>query len=237
MKKITCAFLAIVMCMALAVPALAVSSGTSYAGRLQGYTIAVTAISNSAIVLNPYQVSFTKASVVSGASASDKINPAIFAPSLILKSDSDVPLKMTLTATGSIPNGSNAAFSATQLAATEKNRKVFIYLVVDNQGSKSTSDAPTAAAALDGITAYSASSVWSASNTTGTQAVFKVGDVKLTDICTIPVPETNESSYVKIDIGGECTKSPTDGWTSTDVVNVSLAYTFQASNNPLTSGS
>jgi len=237
MKKITCAFLAIVMCMALAVPALAagISSGTAYTGRLQGYNIQVTAEANSAIVLNPYQVSFTKASVVSGETSTDKINPAIFAPSLILKNDSDVPLKMTLTATGSIPNGSNAAFSATTLASTEKNRKVFIYLAVDNVGSKSASDAPKAADALDGIPAYDATKVWSTTNTNGTQAVFKNGDAKLTDICTIPVPADGESSYVKIDIGGECTPSPTDGWTSTDVVNVSLAYTFQASNNPLAS--
>lgn len=241
MKKITCAFLAIVMCMALAVPALAasVASGTVYSATVQNYTVAVTASANNTIILNPYQVALKPSEIVTGGRGDD-ISPAVFAPTLVLKSTSNVPLKMTLTATGAIPENSNAAFSATPIVDGEKNRKVFLYLAIDNVGPKdSDNEGPQITDSLTAanVPAYDASKVWSTSNTRGTQAVFKAGDVKMTDVCVIAVPEANKGSYVAINIGGECAKSPTVGWTAADKVSISLAYTFQADSNSTASGS
>ena len=231
MKKMFCAFLAIAMCMALALPAFAdddIVSGTDYTGSVQTPTIKVTAPTSAAVILNPYLISITKASVVSGGSGN--FQPSVVTPTLVLKNQSNVPLKMTLTVTGEIPQGSTAKFLTAAPAATEKNHGVFMYVDVLNKGSLAT--APTAAQVLsDGVTAYADANVYSATNTSGTQCVVKAGAVKMTDFMTLAVPAANQAGYVTIDIGGECATTPTDAWAATDTVNVALAFTFTSTSN------
>lgn len=238
MKKMFCAFLAIAMCMALALPAFAddenqIASGTNYTGSVTTPTIKVTAPTSAAVILNPYLIAIEKNSVVSGSGA-NTIQPSVITPTLVLKNESNVPLKMTLTVTGEIPNGSTAKFLTAAPAPTEKNHGVFMYVDVLNKGSLAT--APEASQVLSGITAYADANVYSATNTTGTQCVVKAGAVKMTDFITLAVPAANQAGYVTIDIGGECATTPTDAWAATDTVNVALAFTFTSTSNSTGSG-
>lgn len=220
------------MCMALAVPALAgsvgsgdsISSGSGevkYTAVVQEPTIDVTVPSASqAVVLNPYKISVAaSASTVSGgaiatALSSSSSNNAILASTLYLHNKSTVPLKMSLTLRGEA--SATVAFSSSPLTGTtEKNKKVFIYAEV---GSKLDSE-PSASIA--------APSTYDSSNTK--QGVFKNGDLKMTEVMTIPVASTpSTGNWIPISLGGDCTTSPTSPWGASDTVNISMIFSFQA---------
>lgn len=222
MKKLFSAFLAIAMCMALAVPVFAAQTPNrtmAYSLDMETPTVNVTVPASATVKLNPYQIKVTLATI-----GAENAQGSILAGTQYLVNKSNVPLKMSLVATGSIPNGSNAAFSTSAPDATEKNRKVFMFVAV---GDPVEGAAPTDAA-LSNVT-YSA--------TDTKQGVIKAGDVKMNDILTIPVPaDASDGNYVPIDIGGACATTPTDAWAATDVVALSLAFTFVATNNTVGSG-
>lgn len=242
MKKTISLFLVMVMCMALALPVFAgdatstgptTNVGAEYEGKVQTATIQVTAGTTGKVFLNPYNIQITKNSVVSG-SGTTTIAPSVIAPTLVLTNQSNVPLKMSLTVTGVIPTGSTAKFLTTDTTVdTEKNHGVFMYIDVKNKGSLAT--APTASDSLTSVADYTPSSVYSADNPNGTQAVVKAGAVKMTDFTTLAVPAANQQGYVTVDIGGKCASSPTDPWSDKDTVNVQFAFTFTATKNSGTS--
>ena len=221
MKKLFSAFLAIAMCMALAVPVFAAQTPNrtmTYTLDLEKPTINVTVPTSATVKLNPYQIKVTLATI-----GATNAQGSILAGRQYLENKSNVPLKMSLVATGAIPTGSNAAFSTSAPEATEKNRKVFMFVAVGDPVEA----AKPSAAALSNVT-YSA--------TDTKQAIIKAGDVKMNDILTIPVPaDANVGNYVPIDIGGACATTPTDAWTEADVVDLSLAFTFIATNNTVAS--
>lgn len=243
MKKTICAFLAIVMCMALAIPVFAdddIASGTQYTGKIQTPTIKVTAGTTNAVILNPYLIKITKQSVLSGdlsITSGDNFatTPSVVSPTLVLTNESNVPIKMSLSVTGQIPQGSTAKFLTSDTTSTDKTHGVFMFVSVTNVGSKADANKPTASDGLTTPPQYAASSVYSTSNTSGTQAVVKAGEVKMTDFTTLAVPASGEKGYVSIDIGGACSTTPTTAWASTDTVDVKLAFTFTATNNTTSS--
>jgi hypothetical protein len=255
MKKMICAFMAIVMCMAMAVPALASSGGTSYSGGLVAPTIEVVVPASTKIFLNPYQIAISRTDIASGdamlsgesiTSGDVTLTSLVITPTAVLKNKSDVPVNVSLTATGTIPTTSNATFATAPLATTEKNKKVFLYLEWDNKGNLADANAPKATEVFTwstdtpDSTKYDATKVFSTTNTNGTQAVIKSGALVLKDIVKMPpkkVVSASETqySYLTMNIGGGCTTTPTEKWAATDVVDVALAYTFQATNNSVSS--
>jgi hypothetical protein len=253
MKKLICVFLAIVMCMALALPVFADDeanvTGTSYSSTVKTPTIKVLGSASNTILLNPYNIAVAKASVVSGDDdtygTNTQTTAGVIAPTTVLENKSDVPIKLSISVTGSIPQGSTATFSATEPAETEKTHKVFMYVDVKNvEPFVPDDDHPIPAATdalINGIAAYAADKVYSATNTSGTQAVVKAGEVKMTDLLTMAVPDTSgdddEQGFVTIDVGGVCSSAPQTPWGENDKVAVSLAYTFVASSNSVGSGS
>ena len=255
MKKLICVFLAIVMCMALALPVFADDeaknvTGTSYSSTVKTPTIKVLGSASNTILLNPYNIAVAKASVVSGDEdtygTATQTTAGVIAPTTVLENKSDVPIKLSISVTGSIPQDSTATFSATEPTATEKTHKVFMYVAVTNVAPAVYGDTDPIPAATDalvnGIAEYDAEEVYSATNTDGTQAVVKAGEVKMTDLLTMAVPDTSDSDalergFVTIDVGGVCSSSPQTPWGEKDKVAVSLAYTFVATNNSVGSGS
>lgn len=218
MKKLTALFLAMLMSMALAAPVLAADPPNytlTYGVTLQEPTIAVTVpTAAQAVILNPYKIKVSNDDI-----GATNAQGSILSAKFYLVNKSTVPLKMSLTATGSIPEGSGAAFSTSQIASTEKNKKVFLFIDV---GSVTEGEAPSTAALCD-VT-------YDATNTK--QGVIKVGDLKLTDIMTITLPtNADNGNYVPIQIGGECTTSPTTAWSSADKVGLSIVFSFQAADN------
>lgn len=216
MKKLFALFLAIAMCMALAVPVFAEDPNrtTTYSLSLEEPTINVTVPTAATVKLNPYQIKVTLAAI-----GAEDAQGSILAGKMYLANKSNVPLKMSLVATGSIPSGSSAAFATAAPESTEKNRKVFMFIDV----ADTVEGAVPTDAALSAVT-------YDASNTK--QGIIKAGDLKMNDILTIPVPsDADAGNYVTIQIGGACATSPTEKWTSADVVNLSIAFTFIATNN------
>jgi hypothetical protein len=217
MKKLFAAFLAIVMCMALAVPAFASTppaNTTQYDITLKPPTIEVTVPAAAIVKLNPYQIKVTLEDI-----GAEDATGSILAGRMYLANKSDVPLKMSLVASGSIPSGSNAAFSSSPLDPTEKNRKVFMFIQV---GAVTEGPVPTDPA-LSNVT-YSA--------TDEKQGVIKAGDLKMDNVQTITVPDdADDGNYVPIDVGGACATTPTEAWTEADVVGLTIAVTFVATNN------
>ncbi|MBR3570813.1 MAG: hypothetical protein IKN96_08495 [Oscillibacter sp.] len=245
MKKVTALFLAMLMCMALAVPALAtgvgsgdsISSGdgkVTYTAKVQEPTINVTIPSKSqTVILNPYQIKVTESmSTVSGTKIGEAVGSggsvdsqaSILSTVLYLHNKSTAPLKMALTLEGDIPATSEVTFAGEKVDAEEKNKKVFIFVDV----GESTDTAPNPAVAL-------AKAEYSSSKVDKTQGVFKQGKVTLSEAGTLKVPSNVENgNYLPIQIGGNCTTTPTVGWKGTDVVNIFLTFTFQATNNSTT---
>lgn len=242
MKKVTALFLAMLMCMALAVPALAVGVGSgdsissgddeashtvAYTAKVQEPTISVTVPSRAQnIILNPYQIKVTNTmstasgtaigtAVGSGGSAASQAS--VLSTVLYLHNKSTAPLKMTLKLHGEIPDNSGVAFSEEAVTDEEQNKRVFLFADVGT--SQETLDNPVALS----NPRYSGND---------TQGVFRNGDVTLTEVATLKVPQVPANgNYLPIQIGGNCTKSPTNGWKDADKVEISLIFTFQATNN------
>lgn len=256
MKKMICAFMAIVMCMALAVPALASSGGTSYSGGLVEPTISVTVPKSTKIFLNPYQIAISRNTIASGdetfsgesiQSGSDTLSSLIITPTAVLKNLSDVPVNVSVTVTGSIPQNSKAVFHTAPPLATDVLKRVFLYLDWENKGNLADADAPKASDVFEWATDTPASTRYDTSKVfvnavatpNGTQAVVAAVAKPLTNITTMPAKKVvngvTQASYVVMNIGGACSTTPTERWTEDDVVDVKLAYTFQATNNSVSS--
>lgn len=219
MKKFISAFMAIVMCAALAVPVFAEDPNRTltYGVTTQTPTVSVTIDATGTVLLNPYQIKVTN----NGLGAEDATG-SVLAAKYYVKNKSDVPLKMSITATGAIPEGSAATFANAAPDATEKNRKVFLFVDV---GAVTEGAAPTDPALC--AATYDATKLYDATTKTGSQGVLKSGDLKLTDVLTITVPtDAANGNYVPIQIGGSCATTPTDAWTANDKVSVSMVFSF-----------
>jgi len=236
MKKITALFLAMLMCMALAVPALAnqqqqqqtPNRKTTYTVGMESPVIDVTVPTASKIRLNPYQIKVNMSTASGGDFNATNAQGSILSAVMYLTNKSNVPLKMSISAVGGIPNGSKATFNTTPPTAEEKNKKIFMYVEV----GALTEAATPAVGTLSTPTAYSA--------TNTKQGVIKAGELKMTNVLDITPPtrtpsnqngDTASSNYVPIMIGGSCAKSPTEAWGSSDTVTLDLTFSFQAAEN------
>lgn len=264
MKKLFAAFLAIVMCMALAVPAFANETGNQEAGdgdnttpqtdtsedttnRKTEYTIdtktpnvQVTVPSSGAVKLNPYQIKIKDVSALAiGNGENDGETGSVLAAKTFITNKSDVPVKMSITVTGSIPQGSAAKFATGPVSETEQNRAVFMFVdvgAVADAADASALSTATATALCD--VTYDSTKLYNASTKTGSQGVVKTGDLKLVDILTIPVPGTGKvANYVPIQIGGNCATTPKDAWTAADTVGVTMTFSFTPTVTSSTSSS
>jgi hypothetical protein len=221
MKKLIAVFMAIAMCMALAVPALAGEAAdptkgeAKYTSEVKKPTVKVTVGTVGKVILNPYQIKFATKDLVGG-SATAEINPSVIAPTLLLTNESNVPLKMSIVATGKIDEGSTAKFATAKPADTEKNHAVYLYLVVSDKGELDTAPDVTAAPTV---------ADYDATNTS--MGLIKAGELKMTDFLTLKAVTNSKKAYVTVDFGGACATTPTEPWSDKDTVSVDLAFTFQ----------
>lgn len=244
MRKVSALFLAMLMCMALAVPALASGGGVgsgdvlssgddgtvTYKAKVQEPTIEITVPSLSrAIILNPYQIRVTTGTASGDIAQSVTSGDAkawqnsLLSTRLYLHNKSTVPLHMSLELLGT-SKSTDVTFATGPIAATEKNKKVFMFVQV---GSVTEGSAPT--------TAELSTATYDNSNP-ATQGIFKAAVTKMTNNNTsgldIPTPrDPATGNYVPIDIGGECTTTPTNAWASTDTIEATITFSFQAYNN------
>jgi len=235
MKKLFSAFLAIAMSMALAVPVFAdgePNRETKYTIDTQTPTVDVTVPTAGAVKLNPYQIKVKNVAALGiGNEENDGETGSVLAAKTFIVNKSNVPVKMSLTVSGKIPDGSNAKFLTAAPAPTEKNRAVFMFVDVGAVAEAADADAlATATATALCAATYDATKLYDATAKTGSQGLVKAGDLKMVDVLTIPVPsgtDATAANYVPIQIGGECATTPTDAWTAADTVDVTMTFSFQ----------
>ena len=202
MKKVLCLVLAMVMLMALAVPAFADDENEVEVGSTVNVpTIDVTLPTAEAITLNPYGLEV----------GTGKDTAQIQQDAMFLENKSDVAVKVNLAVTGVLPetNTDKVAFAtATTVPASGKSaattKSIFLYVDVQEVASA------TAAA----IATYDSKST--------TQIVVAAKEVKK-DVAVLD-KTGGAKAFAQIRIGGDMIAAPSVAWTANDAVKVKLVF-------------
>lgn len=218
MKKTLSFILAVVMIMAVVVPAFASDpspkpNSIEVESSVSTPTIDFTLPSPEAITLNPYGL---------GSSEADKVQ--IQQDAMFFENKSDVAVKVSLTATGVLPatNTDKVAFATTTtVPATGKapatTKSIFLYVDVQENADGTT--------ATD-IAAYDSKST--------SQIVVKAGDTKK-DVAILDDKDTTTGKkFAQIRIGGDMVAAPAVAWTANDAVKVKLVFDLTATVRPAT---
>jgi hypothetical protein len=185
------------------------------------------------LILNPYQLKLTDSTTSGGGflgSGDDFLatNGGADAPSVItvpmeIKSESDVPLKVGVTATATPGNQNVKIASDAALTGMETDRSVFLYMEMFKNGATAPQVDWTAQNAPEWK-----SDPEKVDPTIYPQVIAATGSGNKNDaIMAIPAPTgTAVATYVYYKVMGVANSSSSADWTSNDTVNVKLAFTF-----------
>lgn len=237
MKKIISMFLALVMALALAVPAFASSGTVDVPGTVNLPTINVVLPTTASMIMNPYQLEV-------------KLNPKdttetaktdqIITPLMTVKNLSNIGVQVGVTVKGTIGKTSNATFAAADVTpATETSKTAFIYakflkgdpdMAIGDIGKETT--APTAdTATITIVTADADGSFPTAFDPDATQAAANT----LTG--TTDSKNAADGGVLGFRLFGSMANAPekagtaagttvADPWTDKDAMSVSFSFTF-----------
>ena len=127
MKKIISMFLALVMALALAVPAMA--DDVQVEGTIQLPTINVVLPTTASVILNPYSLNVT---LGKGETATTN-DSQIISPTMYVKNLSDIGVQVAISVTGTKGKGSTAAFATAEIdddptdPGTTLNKEAFVF--------------------------------------------------------------------------------------------------------------
>lgn len=226
MKKVLSFVLALVLVLAVTVPAFATSStptqeitdpsklATGVTNKVTGATsvgtLKLTVPTANGVVLNPYGLSLK----VNNIGAVDDTNGTakttqIISPAQAIKSESTSKIKVSVVTTGTV--GGNAKFATESLASDTdtKTNSVFLKFVAADPGA---SDVATDA--LAPITKGSADEI-----------VISAKASTKAEIGTLAAGDS-AAQYLVYQLQGDAIKAPTTPWTTRDTVSVTLAFTF-----------
>ena len=201
MKKTLSFILALVMIMAIAVPAFAadpVSGGTiTSTSTVEVPTIDIGLPTATTITLNPYGLA------VSGGTTAQVQNAAMF-----LENKSDVAVKVNLAVTGELPteNADKVAFATASTAGGKATTKsIFLYVDVQENADGST-----------------AATIGEYNSKNPNQIVVAAKEAKK-DVVVLD-KTGGAKAYAQIMIGGDMVAAPTTAWTAKDAVKVKMVF-------------
>lgn len=183
---------------------LAAGGSTNISGSTNVPTIDVIIPKTGSAVLNPYKLSVTPAG---GTATTNQIISAM----QYVKSTSDVPLKVNISATAT-PT-SNVTLSA-KTAAAATTRQAYMYLNTKSIGS-------TATAPTESTVTFDAFNKL-------TSVVLTAGKAVTLNGLELAAGNVNPS-YLAFRLEGDMATAPTTAWTTADKVDVVVAFSFIAS--------
>ena len=212
--------------------AIGTASNTEITGTTNVPTIKVTTPNAGAVVVNPYKLTYV---VDVGDDADDPSDDTTSTNQIIsavqyIKSESDVPLKVNVTATGKTEG--EAVFATTTTVGNTKltNKSAFVYFQIKGATAAKDSGADTVSitdpdwgtfSATDAGTIVLGAKAVTKNNTVTLAAATEVADEAGTGTVTIP-------SVAAFRLNGDAVTSPTKAWTGADKVSATLAFTFTA---------
>lgn len=245
MKKITSMFLALVMALALAVPAFASSGKVDVAGSITLPTINVVLPTTASMILNPYGL---EVKLNPKDTTEEPVTDQIISPIMQVKNLSDIGMKVDIKVNGTVGKGGTAEFTdedptATTGAPTGKVANVVGYFAIIGN---------------DDVADFAAPASMTIGTTPGTVQVLPVdetddtvGVVKGFEPATaadeagrtnVLAPSKDKKTTNDEDKGilaflftGSAVKAPTktvdsnevsDPWTDKDVLSASVSFTF-----------
>lgn len=124
MKKIISMFLALVMALALAVPAFASSGKVDVAGTINLPTINVVLPTTASMTLNPYKLDVKLNPKDTTETPS---NDQILSPLMLVKNLSNTGIQVGATVQGVLGKGSDATLEASSVAAEADEKQIHVY--------------------------------------------------------------------------------------------------------------
>lgn len=230
-KKLACTTLAGLMAVSMTVPAFAATIsdigglsdiGLDISGSTEVPTISVTVPTTGSVITNPYKLSVDVSAANDG---SDLTTDQIISATQFIESESNVPLNLSVTATGEIPTESKAVFSTASVANNAKltNKSLFLYLQLKAATASLDASGNVETAAPD-FQAFDAK----------TDIVIGAKQVTKPNILTLDAARKEQSGGADVTVpavagfrlAGDAVTTPTEAWTNKDIVNVKLAFTF-----------
>ncbi len=162
--------------------------------------------SSAEVYINPFQLPVD----IDGESRREQI---VCTPALIA-SASDIPLKVSVTVTGTVKPGSDMTLAASPTGGTGTTKSAFVYFEIVQTNS-------------DYISRY----IWAAAyDPTRHIAVVPGTPQTKTDLLTLPplnkYGEIAKGGYAPFRLTGDAVRNPTSEWNEKDGINVTIAFTF-----------
>lgn len=218
-KKLFSATMAAAMALSLAIPASAAAVAASYAttnvstanskglyssdvnvgGDTKIPSVKVTVPTAGGIAVNPYKLKYE----IDGSNYTEQI---VSLPQYITN-ESDVPVSITATVTGAIPDNSKATFVTS--APTEKITTKAVYMYFECLPTKDDSTAPT----------------WATSYDKAKHILLNLTGTTLKNFVTMDAKD-GTNAYAAYHFVGSVATNPSEAWASTDIVNATIAFTF-----------
>lgn len=216
-RKVMSALLAAMLVLSLAVPAFATPITSvdqlaepveiEVAGTTKTAEIKITVPTSASVILNPYELNVT----VDGSQVQDQVISAVQA----IKNESDLPVKVSTTVTGTI----EGAEFATSSAVAETTKKVYLQFGVE----------AIADVADGGTPALTAGATKKTLSTTPVE--FKDSDA------VTMTKKGGATSSMAFGFTGDASKNPNSPWSSEDIVGATIAFTFALDNSGAGGGS
>lgn len=225
MKKTLSLVLALIMVMALAVPAFAAggastdpySKTTEVAGTTKVPTVNVTIPTSAAITVNPYKMSVDVSADQDG---SDMKNDQIISPVQYVKNESDVAIALDVSITGKVEG--EAVFATAPVTDKILTKSAFVYFEIKAATAEDGTGDPTWATAYD---SKATDQVLLAAKAVVKKDVAKLGKGDETP------------TYAAFRLNGNVADKSTKPWASTDKVSATIAFTIKPAIAEASSGS
>lgn len=235
-KKIMSLAMAMIMAMALTVPALGAADSTTQSrdltGTTQKLTINLAVSGGTKMVFNPYKIA-VKVADDGGLAATGGVdeNGQIITRDVVITNKSNIPLDMTATLGLEIKaaEGDTAAtISSKEVTASTATKQVYLYadfsVFDDNTAAnlKGRDDRWQTGSKLVGAAGAAASD-----GTAATGAKHKSGsEVKIPASGNTGASDDATANYVVVHLDGNCSPAPTTPWKDTDKVDVHMSFQF-----------
>lgn len=212
MKKFVSMVMALVMVMALAVPAFAdpldattIKDGaeTTLTGTTKAPTISVTVPATATFTFNPYQMT------VQDGDGNDVQDQFVSANQAVVN-NSDVAINVSATVTADV--GGEAKLAA-KSAAKATDNSVYVF------------------AKFAASTAEADDFKWTDKGVKATQIVAVADNAKETSLGTLAAKTNDATTSLYYTISGDAAQTPETAWATTDTVSVTIAFTFAPSAN------
>lgn len=168
--------------------------------------INVTVPSSAEVYINPFQLPVE----IEGESRREQIvcTPAVIA------SASDIPLKVSVTVTGAVKQGSDMTLAASPTGGTGTTKRAFVYFEIVQSNSD-----------------IIRSSMWAAAYDPAKHIRVVAGAPQTgTDMLTLPpvnkYGEIAKGGYAPFRLTGDAVRNPVTEWNEKDGINVMIAFTF-----------